>query len=249
MASAIKSLMPNERLVYFGDTAHLPYGDKSTAAIQAYSIKICDVLLKKGCKIIVIACNSASSAAYDLVREYVGKKAVVFNVIDPVVSFIREHHAHETIGLIGTRQTIGSGVYQNKLSELGLQCKALATPLLAPMIEEGWIHNTISYQIISNYLGDEALEGIQSLILGCTHYPLIGSDIDNYYQGGVKIIDSAQVVAASVKAFLEFNYLLNHQAQPEEDEFMVSDLTPNFESATKLFFGERVPLERYPLWE
>src|ERR671912_2980097 len=101
VAHAIKKLLPNESMIYFGDTAHLPYGDKSEAAIQAYSIKIADVLLKKGCKVIVIACNSASSAAYELLKEYVRKDTHVINVIDPMVDYVLEHLQGQNIGLIG----------------------------------------------------------------------------------------------------------------------------------------------------
>ena len=101
VAREVKKLLPNEQIVYFGDTAHLPYGDKSTAAIQAYSVKIADVLIKETCKLILIACNSASAAAFDLVKAYVASKALVVNVIDPVVNFLGKHHNGETVGLIG----------------------------------------------------------------------------------------------------------------------------------------------------
>jgi glutamate racemase len=101
VAHAVTRLLPNENIIYFGDTAHLPYGDKSATAIQAYSIKICNVLLQQKCKVILIACNSASAAAYELVKEYVGSKAKVMNVIDPVVAFLGENYANKTIGLIG----------------------------------------------------------------------------------------------------------------------------------------------------
>src|SRR5690606_38260891 len=111
VAQAIVHALPNERLVYFGDTAHLPYGDKSTAAIQAYAVKICALLLRQHCKVILIACNSASAAAYELVKEYVGSKARVLNVIDPVVAYIGKAYAGKTIGLIGTKQTVNSNVY------------------------------------------------------------------------------------------------------------------------------------------
>jgi glutamate racemase len=132
VAKAVKNLLPNESLIYFGDTAHLPYGDKSTAAIQAYSIKICDILLQKNCKVILIACNSASAAATDLVIEYVGKRAKVFNVIEPAVNYIREKYANTTIGLIGTKQTVSSNVYSRKIEALdnGLKLNSLATPFL-----------------------------------------------------------------------------------------------------------------------
>src|SRR5574339_285103 len=117
VASEIRKLLPNETIVYFGDTAHLPYGDKSEAAIQAYSIKIADVLLKKGCKAIVIACNSASSAAYELLKEYVRKEAIIINVIDPMVRWVAQHHAGQNVGLIDTKRTISSGFYLKKIEE------------------------------------------------------------------------------------------------------------------------------------
>lgn len=112
-------MLPNEQIVYFGDTAHLPYGDKSTAAIQAYSVKIADALLKENCKMILIACNSASAAAFDLVKAYVASKALVVNVIDPVVQFLGKNHKDENVGLIGTKQTVSSGVYLQKVNSLG----------------------------------------------------------------------------------------------------------------------------------
>ena len=116
VAHAIQQRLPNEQLVYFGDTAHLPYGDKSEAAIQAYSIKIADVLLAYQCKVIVIACNSASSAAYELLKAYVGSKAHVIDVINPMVQVVNRTMANKKIGLIGTKRTVQSGVYASKLA-------------------------------------------------------------------------------------------------------------------------------------
>jgi glutamate racemase len=143
-----------------------------------------------------------------------------------------------------------SNVYQKKIDALnrGIELKSLPTPLLAPMIEEGLFQNQISKQIIANYLSDPGLQGIEGLILGCTHYPLIKNEVSEYYDNKLDIIDSSGVVAQSVKAFLELHHLYSKK-QNSADHFMVSDITPSFESATKLFFGQRVPLEKYPLWE
>ena len=116
VASAIQKILPKERIIYFGDTAHLPYGDKSATAIQAYSIKICNLLLQQNCKVIVIACNSASAAAYDLVKTYVGSKAEVINVIDPVVRYVEKEHQKQKVGLIGTKQTVYSNIYKKKIN-------------------------------------------------------------------------------------------------------------------------------------
>lgn len=250
VANAVRKALPNENLIYFGDTAHLPYGDKSTAAIQAYSIKICDVLLQNDCKVILIACNSASSAAYELTKEYVASRAHVINVIDPIVAHIGEHYAGKKVGLIGTKQTIASNIYKKKIDELNLniELKSLATPLLAPMIEEGFFNDNISEQIIEEYLSHTELDDIEALILGCTHYPLIKKQIDTFYNGSVEVIDSSETTAAYLKNYLDTSGLLNDEAQPEYT-FYVSDYTASFESSTKLFFKERVSLEKFPLWE
>lgn len=250
VAHALTSVLPEERIIYFGDTAHLPYGDKSTAAIQAYAIKICDLLIRQRCKVILIACNSASAAAYDLVREYVASKAKVLNVIDPIVAYIGEHYAQKTIGLIGTKQTVNSNVYRKKVEDLdrGITLRSVATPLLAPMIEEGFFNNSISESIISTYLSDPDLQGIEALILGCTHYPLIKKQIDAYYEGQVDVLDASRIVAERVKAFLQENQL-DSPGETGENAFFVSDYTKSFEESTRIFFRKEVQLEHYPLWE
>lgn len=250
VAHAIKKRLPEESLIYFGDTAHLPYGDKSEAAVQAYSIKIADVLLQKNCKAIVIACNSASSAAYELLKEYVGSKALVVNVIDPMIRYIADHYRENRIGLIGTRRTIDSGVYQEKIAALDQQIllKSLATPLLVPMIEEGFFNNRISDEIIEAYLGDEELKNIKAIILGCTHYPLIHKQVETYYKNKVQVLDSSDITAAYLQEELSSKSLLAGHAT-QDDIFLVSDYTESFEASTKMFFRERVELIKYALWE
>lgn len=249
VAHAITRLLPNEDIIYFGDTAHLPYGDKSEAAIQAYSIKIADVLLKKGCKVIVIACNSASSAAYELLKEYVRKDAHIINVIDPMITYVAQHFTDKTIGLIGTKRTVMSGIYNQRLSLVNnsIALKSLATPLLAPMIEEGFFNNQISHEIIAQYLSEGELKDINALILACTHYPLIKKEISQFYKNQVTILDSSEVVALALKERLEESELINPQPISTK-RFFVSDYTPSFEASTRLFFGEIVHLEQHRLW-
>lgn len=249
VAHAIRQLLPQENMIYFGDTAHLPYGDKSEAAIQAYSIKIADVLLRKGCKVIVIACNSASSAAYELLKEYVRKDAHIVNVIDPMVELITRQYAGKNVGLIGTKRTVQSGIYTNKIKESNqnISLQSLATPLLAPMIEEGFFNNQISHEIIAQYLGDPILKNIDALVLACTHYPLIRKEINLFFDGRVDVLDSANVVAKALQDYLTENGLINKSAQTNH-HFIVSDYTEAFEASTGLFFNERVSLERHALW-
>ncbi|WP_296619362.1 glutamate racemase [Marivirga sp.] len=250
VAHKVKELMPNESMVYFGDIAHLPYGDKSAAAIQAYSIKVTDVLLQQGCKLILIACNSASSAAFELVREYVGSKAKVFNVIDPVVEHVSQNYSNQNVGLIGTKQTVNSNAYESKLKQLNpsIELKSLATPLLVPMIEEGFFENRISHDIIEAYLHNEELKGIEALILGCTHYPLIKNEINKFYDGKVDILDSATIVAKRLEEFLK-EYNLLSESKIKKDRFLVSDITASFEASAKIFFHEEVHLEKFPIWD
>lgn len=249
VAHAIRDLLPNENMIYFGDTAHLPYGDKSEAAIQAYSVRIADILLKKGCKVIVIACNSASSAAYELLREYVRRDTHIINVIDPMVDYVLEHFAGQDIGLIGTKRTVQSGVYTRKIDEgnRDIRLHSLATPLLAPMIEEGFFNNQISHEIIAQYLSDERLASIKALILACTHYPLIKEEIDAYYKGEMKILDSSEIVANALRDYLVQEHLLNNVRRPER-LFLVSDYTESFAAAARMFFHDDVQLERHALW-
>jgi glutamate racemase len=252
VARAVAQRLPHERLMYFGDTAHLPYGEKSTAAIQAYSIKICDVLLRQHCKLILIACNSASAAAYELVREYVGSKAVVVGMIDPVVAHVGRQYAGRPVGLIGTKQTVGSNIYRKKIDQLdlGVDLHALATPLLIPMIEEGFFNGRVSEEIISAYLDHPTLQGIDALLLACTHFPLIKPQMEAHYQGRVAVLDPSDVVAATVAEALASRQLLASPAEtPLAHHFYVSDFTRSFEESTRLFFGQEVQLEHYPLWE
>lgn len=250
VARQLARLMPYEDMIYFGDTAHLPYGEKSTAAIQAYSVKICHFLLSRGVKAILIACNSASAAAYDLVKEYVGSKALVFNVIDPIVADLCLHYPNRTIGLIGTKKTVNSGVYQKKAAEIcpDLRFKALATPLLAPMIEEGFFNNNISLHVIETYLKNPDLDGIDALVLACTHYPLISSQIEAFYNGRVKVIDPSLIVAQHVQQELEKKGLIHAPHLPER-HFYVSDYTEAFENATQIFFSDKLSLEYFPIWD
>jgi glutamate racemase len=250
VASAIHDLLPEETLVYFGDTSHLPYGDKSPESIRKWSVAIADFLMTYDCKMIVIACNSISATAYDTVKKHVGNKAIVVNVIDPVVNYVTAQATLKHIGVIGTKATIRTDIYSKKIKEIKtkLSVSSLATPLLAPMIEEGFFKNKISKTIINDYLSRPKLSKIDSLILGCTHYPLIRPEIEQYYKGKVVIFDSANIVAHHVQWLLDEKNLL-HQGKPKKHRFYISDYTPSFEQSTKLFFKGKISLEQKNLWK
>ncbi len=248
VANAIMRALPNEDLIYFGDTAHLPYGEKSADAIRYYALRIAKFLLERHCKMVVIACNSASSAAYRVLLEFFKGQALFVNVVDPLVEAVVARR-FARVGVIATKATIQSGVYQQQLLHLqpGLDVRALATPLLAPMIEEGFVHNEVSQVVLESYLGHPDLSGIQALLLACTHYPLIKPEIAAFYQGRVEILDSTDVVALEAKRKLEAHGLLNDQRR-HAHRFFVSDYTPTFEQTTRIFCQEDILLEYYPMW-
>ena len=251
VAHAIKELLPSERIIYFGDTAHLPYGDKSAAAVQAYSIKIADVLIQKGCKVIVMACNTASAVAFELLKEYAASKSKIINVIDPMVAKVAGREESACIGVIGTKGTVLSSVYRKKLKLQNekLKVREMATPLLVPMIEEGFIHNRISAEIIETYLANPTLKNISDLILGCTHYPLIKKDIEQYYKGEVMVHDSSVETAKYLEEYLASASLLSKSKPAEKDHFYVSDYTAAFDKSANHFFKDMVTLEEYKFWE
>ena len=249
VAKAIKEALPDEQLIYFGDTAHLPYGDKSKDSIQAYSKRIAGYLLAKGCKAIVIACNTASAHAYaDLKKFY--PKIPIINVVNPTVNYVSDKYKDGKIGVIATKGTIKSRIYPRKIVKRNNKLKVpqAAAPLLVPMIEEGFFNNNISQTIINSYLSPKNFKGINALILGCTHYPLIKGEVENFLGDKVEVIDSASVVANFTKKLLKKEGLLATEKKGD-DHFYVSDYTKSFEQTSKLFFGETINLEEERIWD
>ena len=251
VARAITQLMPDENIIYFGDTAHLPYGDKSAASIRHYCERITRFLKTNNCKMVVIACNTASASGFKTVQKTFGYPELTLNVIDPVASHIVEKKERQKVGVIGTKRTIESSVYPKKIHALkpGLPVSSVATPLLAPMIEEGFFNNKISKTIINSYLSKNTLQNIDTLILACTHYPLIRKEIEQFYIHPVEIIDSATVVSQEVKRVLLRKGLLNDSGNTPNYHFYVSDYTKSFESTTRIFFQKKVKLELQSIWE
>jgi glutamate racemase len=249
VAHAIVERLPSESLIYYGDTAHLPYGDKSPAAIRQYSVGIVHFLLEKGCKLIVVACNTASSAAFETLNDYFRGRVHLITVVDPLVRAVAAQN-YRKVGVIATKATIQSGIYEQQLRALqpDLEVVSLATPLLVPMIEEGFIHHRISTDVIESYLGRPEFEGIEALLLACTHYPLIRPEIEAFFGGRVAVYDSTQVTARSVHETLSRHGLLASGARSEAHRFYVSDYTPSFEDTTKLFYGAEVHLEHLNIW-
>jgi glutamate racemase len=239
VASSIKGLLPKETLIYFGDTVHLPYGDKSEHAIESYVKTISGFLFEQNCKCIVVACNSASSVLSDKLLEHI--PIPVLNVIDPVIELVASNKAYKSVGVIGTKRTIDSGIYGRKIKEIrpDIHVVEIATPLLAPMIEEGFHHGEIAHSVIAEYLGD--LEPIDALILGCTHYPLIKEEIRSVVGKSVELLDAPELVAKALVAVLSERDARNEGIH-SPSKFYVSDLTDSFQATAETFFGRELHL-------
>jgi len=249
VANAVKQTLPNENIIYFGDTIHLPYGDKSPETIRYYASGITRFLLKQDCKVIVIACNSASANANDQVVEIAGKHTPVINVIDSVVKHVTDYEIKH-VGVIGTKSTINSNIYEKKIKDITntVLVSSMATPLFVPMIEEGFIFDDISNAIIRNYLSRHEIGNVESLILGCTHYPIIKNQISKFFNFNVEVIDSSKIVAKALQDLLSNSNMLNNNQNNVSHKFYVSDITDSFRIISRMFFEEEVNLELNNIW-
>src|SRR5690349_4734828 len=200
---ALRELLPNESIYYLGDTARVPYGGKSAATVQRYSLEIAELLLEENCKTIVVACNTASALALPELQATMS--IPVTGVIQPgaqaAVAATRNGH----IGVIGTRATIKSKAYERAILALdpAVRISARACPLFVPLIEEGWLESEITESIVGQYLDPLVQEGIDTLVLGCTHYPLLRKAIARYLGGSVELVDSAENCATAVRLMLD----------------------------------------------
>jgi len=195
--------LPNEDIFYLGDTARVPYGGKSATTVERYSLEMADMLLEENVKLVVIACNSASAVALGRLEQTLS--VPVIGVIKPgaqaAVAATRSQH----VGVIGTRATIKSGAYERELRALNpdINVTARACPLLVPLIEEGWLDDGLTDHVIARYLGPLTQEGVDTLVLGCTHYPLLADAIGRFLAGKAKLVDSAHTCAKAVEQLLD----------------------------------------------
>ncbi|MGI8482620.1 MAG: glutamate racemase [Chthoniobacterales bacterium] len=202
VVSALRHLLPNESIFYLGDTARVPYGGKSARTVQRYSIEIAGMLLEENAKAIVVACNTASALALPSLEQTVA--APVTGVIVPGAAAAIASTRNGHIGVIGTRATIRSGAYERALMSLApdVRVTASACPLLVPLIEEGWLESEITDRVIMQYIEPLIAEGVDTLVLGCTHYPLLRPAIARLLGGGITLVDSAANCARAVRELL-----------------------------------------------
>jgi len=230
--TTVKSILdriPHADILYFGDTARTPYGSKSSETIRNYAVENVNFLLDKGAKLIIMACNSASSAATEVLKEKFD--VPIFEVITPAVELATKTTKNFGVGLIGTRATVLSGVYEKKLKEISTDIRVYSNPapLLVPLIEEGWLNSRETNMIVKKYLLPLKQKQIDTLILGCTHYPILKETIKRKMGKNVRIIDSSTAIADSVENFLKSrddrDILTGKDARRD---IYVSDITSRF---------------------
>ncbi len=236
--------LPNFRILYFGDTARTPYGTKSPETIIAYAIQNTEFLLSRGAKIIVIACHSASSVATEVLKRRF-PEIPIFEVVTPSVKKALKITKKKIIGVIGTRATIASGIYERMVHEYDPEIKVYgqACPLLVPLVEEGWLKKPETRRIVKKYLIPLKMKGIDTLVLGCTHYPVLKPIIAAKAGKRVTLVDPAEEVAKEVKNYLDSHPDLAKQLISNGKHLLyVSDLTEAFENVARLFMGQKVKL-------
>ncbi|MBI5872957.1 MAG: glutamate racemase [Candidatus Omnitrophica bacterium] len=233
----IIKLLPHENLVYFGDTARVPYGIKSKETIIKFSLENTLFLLQQDVKMIVVACNTSSSLALPVIRRHF--KIPIIGVIMPGAKEAVYATKNKKVGVIGTRATINSGAYEEEIKRLDSSIRVFsqACPMFVPIVEEGWINDTITTKVAQKYLSGLKAKDIDTLILGCTHYPLLKNRIQEVMGRSVKLIDSAEQVAVEVKQVLSQEGLLNNDRTRPSREYFVSDEVAIFKNVAKSFLG------------
>ncbi|OGP12864.1 MAG: glutamate racemase [Deltaproteobacteria bacterium RIFCSPLOWO2_02_FULL_50_16] len=229
--------LPGEALIYFGDTARVPYGIKSEETVTRYAFEIAHFLMKKNIKALIVACNTATAYALSALTD--SFKIPVIGVIEPGITRALEVTKNQHIGIIGTEGTIRSGAYHRGLQQKNPKVKVIsqACPLLVPLVEEGWFEDLETEAIVRRYLAPLVAAGVDTLILGCTHYPLLKKVIQRVVGSRVVLVDSAQEVARTIQKTLK-NQMCDPQALPlPSHRFYVTDAPERFQSVGRRFLG------------
>lgn len=237
---ALEKILPNESLIYFGDTAHLPYGSKSADTVITYSHNITEFLLEHKVKSVVIACNTASSLALEKMKETFD--IPIFDVVSPSVEHSIKKTKSNKVGIIGTLATINSKAYENyfKAMDSSIQTTSISCPLFVPLIEEGWADTDVARGVAEIYLQDLIETDIDTLILGCTHYPIMENMIRSVLSSTIQLILSGDAVGRQIKQYLEKFKLTNPNGKSKEELFFVTDFPQKFDELGSRFLGRKL---------
>ncbi len=245
---------PDYRLLYLGDTARTPYGNRSQELIYQFTEQAVDYLLKQGCELVIIACNTASAEALRKIQqEYLPKNYPdrrVLGVIRPVAEAAAEATKNNRVGVVGTRATIASGAYGRELAALkpGIKVISQACPLLVPLIEEGLAKRPETIKILRNYLRPLKQKDIDTLILGCTHYPFLIKPFRQICGKNIIVLDSAKIVADKLADYLDRHPEMEKKIiRGSERKYLVTDVTENFRQIAEDWLGEKINLEKIKL--
>jgi len=246
---ALHRRLPRENLLYFGDTARVPYGPKSPVVVREYAAQDVDFLVGRGVKMIVVACNTVSAVALDVVQKR--SRVPVVGMIMPGARAAAEATRARRVGIIGTRGTIESRAYEHALRQLdpAITVAAEACPLFVPLAEEGWEDHRSTALIAREYLFPLTREGIDTLVLGCTHYPVLRGAIDDAMERRVTLIDSGEAAAVEVERLLQERELANTSSARPNLQWCVSDIPSRFAEVGARFFGSPLGrVERVTPW-
>lgn len=233
---ALRSRMPEEAIVYLGDTARVPYGTKSAETIVRFSVEDAGFLVSRGVKLVIVACHSASSVALPELRRRL--EVPVLGVIEPGARAVAAATSARRVAVIGTGATIASAAYERAIRALAddIEIVAKPTPLFVPLAEEGWQDGDVAELAAHRYLDGLTAEGIDALLLGCTHFPLLAPVIRRVLGPSVRLVDSSEETAAAAAALLD-EIGLRSTAGAGRSRFYLTDLTPNFETVGARFLG------------
>ena len=230
VAREIMRNLPNEKIVYFGDTARVPYGSKSKETVLRYSRQIVRFLRTQDVKAIVIACNTASAMALEEIQKEID--IPIIGVIKPGAKVAAETTKNNRVGVIGTSATVGTHIYRELIQEINPEIEVIekSWPLLCPLVEEGWLKDPITDMVLTRYLDELIQEDIDSLILGCTHYPLLRSTINRLVGDGINLVNPAYETALRLGELLRERGIANQGHEEEEFpyRFLVSDMAERF---------------------
>ncbi|GJM15521.1 MAG: glutamate racemase [Thermodesulfobacteriota bacterium] len=240
VAKELIKTLPGEDIIYLGDTARVPYGTKSGRTVIAYSRSNTEFLISKGIKLLVVACNTASSVSIpSLKAEF---DIPVLGVIEPGAKKAVEVTHKNKIGVIGTPSTINSGAYTKAIENLNPDIEVISKPcpLFVPLADEGWVEGEIVERVAEEYLNPIKNSGIDVLVLGCTHYPLLKNTIQKIVGEEITLVDSAQETASQIKQILVNKDLLNDSKTSSERNFYLTDVSDTFISVAGRFLGEKI---------
>ena len=236
----LASTLPNENIIYFGDTARVPYGSKSNSTVIEYSIQNTRFLLGKNVKAVIVACNTASSIAIpDLKKMF---DIPIIGMIEPGSKMALQKSSNKMIGVIGTRATIANLAYSSEIKKMNDKAQVFEKPcpLFVPLAEEGWIKHRATFEIAEEYLRELRESGIDTLVMGCTHYPILSEVIQKVIGSEVTLIDSGVASSELIKQELEKLNLLSVSDSTGSQEYYVSDIPAKFKEVAELFLGREI---------